>query len=194
MSRFSLMILSAVIGLLLIGFVAVPGVRNIFALLKTQTDLEGNIAELHDIMTSRDRLQAEYRAIPEADITKLNQILPEGPEIGNLLSVYEALAKRNGLALISIDFSGGAQVRAGGAQAARPTSASNQKIVKAPSGDATLLPVVQNLQGSYDAFRRYLRDIEFLLNVTDITDISFSPSDLQNASFSIRGATYYFQK
>ncbi len=188
------MILFGVIGLLLIGLVAIPGVRNIFALLETQADLEGSIAELQDIMTSRDRLQAEYRAIPEADITKLNQILPEGPEIGDLLSVYETLAKRNGLSLISIDFSGGAQARAGGAQAARPATASNQKIVKVLSGGVTPLPVVQSLQGSYDAFRRYLRDIEFLLNVTDITDISFSPSDLQNASFSIRGTTYYFQK
>lgn len=195
MSRFSFTILFAVIGLLLFGLVIAPGARNIIELLETRRAAEENIANLHDIMASRDRLQAEYRAIPEADIAKLDQILPEGPEVGNLLSVYETIAKRNGLSLASIDFSGGAQARSGGGaqKAGQGKGAETQKIVKVLSG-ATALPVVQSLRGPYDSFRRYLRDIEFLLNLTDITDISFSPSDLQNASFSIRGTTYYFQK
>lgn len=188
------MISFSFVGLLLAGFIVVPGARKIFTLLADQRVLEEDVAGLHDIMTSRDRLRAEYRAIPDTDTAKLNQLLPDGPEIGNLLSVYEAIAKRNGLSLVSIDFSGGAQARPGGAQAGRQTAAATQKIVKAPSAGAVSLPVVQSLQGSYDSFRKYLRDIEFLLNLTDITDISFSPSDLQNVNFSIRGNTYYFGK
>lgn len=203
MSRFSLMIFFVVVGLLLVGLVVVPGTRKIFTLIEKQRALEDANAELQEIMTSRDRLQDEYSAIPEADIVKLNALLPEKPEIGNLLGVYEAVAKRSGLALVSIDFGGGAQARPGGAQAraeaaqaGRPASApiQNQKIVKTSASDIAALPVTQSLQGSYGSFRAYLDALEFLLNLTDITDISFNPTDLQNTNFSIRGTTYYFSK
>lgn len=196
MSRFSLMVIFVIVGLLLTGFVIIPGVRNVFVLLDRQSVLKEANAALQDIMTSRDRLQAEYRAIPEEQLLKLNALLPEEPEIGNLLTVYESVAKRNGLSLVSIDFSGGAQARSGGAQAARQKDVlgKNQKIVKTVVSGAIPLPVTQSLQGSYDAFRNYLGDLEFLLNLTDITDISFSPADLQNANFSIQGTTYYFAK
>jgi Tfp pilus assembly protein PilO len=195
MSRVSLTIIFTIIGLALVGFVMAPGIKNIFALLEKQRAIAEVNAKLQSIMTSRDRLQAEYRAIPQEDIEKLDLLLPDGPEIGTLLSVYEAIAKRNGLLLSSIDFSGGVQARSGGgAQTARSANTSAQKIVKPSGSDIAPLPVVQSLQGSYDAFRRYLRDVEFLLNLTDISDISFSPTDLQNASFSVRGTTYYFAK
>lgn len=196
MSRFSLTIFFIVVGVLLVGFVVIPGTRKIFVLIDEQKFLAEANAELGDIMTSRDRLQAEYRAIPEADIVKLNALLPEKPEIGNLLSVYEAVAKRNGLALGSIDFSGATQARSGAVPPGKPASApiQNQKIAKTPVSDVASLPVTQSLQGSYDSFRKYLDSIEFLLNLTDLTDISFSPADLQNVAFSVRGTTYYFAK
>lgn len=197
MSRFSLMIFFVVVGLLLAVLIVIPGMRKVFSLLEKQRVIAEANAELQEIMTSRDRLQAEYRAIPETDIIKLNGLLPEKPEIGNLLSVYEAVAKRNGLALSSIDFSGGTQARAGGAvPAGRPAGApiQNQKIGKAAANGVALLPVTQSLQGPYDSFRKYLDSVEFLLNLTDITDISFSPADLQNVAFSVRGTTYYFAK
>lgn len=189
------MVFFIVVGILLSGFVIVPGVRNISVLLEQQRVLEETNAELQDIMTSRDRLQAEYSAIPEEHIAKLNLLIPEKSEIGALLSVYESVAKLNGLSLISVDFGAGGEVRFGGVtQAWQGNTIQNQKIVKLPESGIAELPVTQSLRGSYDAFRKYLADLEFLLNLTDITDISFDPADLQNVSFSLRGTTYYFQK
>lgn len=82
-----------------------------------------------------------------ANIDKLDKILPDKPEIPELIVQLEALASENGMILKSINF------------------------------NKDKLTAQVQLAGKYQAFKKYLQALESNLRLLDITNLSFQDNN-----------------
>ena len=140
--------------------------------------------ELQEISQTRDQLTAQYNAIPQGDLNKLSAMLPSGFGGAQLLRDMEALATKHGMFLKNIDLVTEAKTQT--TQIQLPA----QRLV-AP------LDVAFNTRGTYESLKSFLRDLEKVVRIIDLSDISFS--GIQSADqkgpvlfeYSLKGVTYY---
>lgn len=143
--------------------------------------------ELQEIAKIRDELTEQYNAIPPSDIAKLSSILPSGPGTAQYLRDIELLATKYGIFLKSIDF----------IKQERPTT----QIQLPQQRLFTPLGIAFSLKGSYDSLRLFLRDLEKVIRITDISEISFSAQQaagaagqaqqLQALEYALKGTIYH---
>lgn len=179
-SIFSILLLFIAAGAFVFG--VIPAWNEMGALRK---EIQGSINlndELQEIALARDELTAQYNAIPQANLQKLSSVLPSGLATSQFLRDMEALANRHGMFLKSIDF-----VR----REERPDSR-----ILLPSQQASV-PVNVSLavKGQYASFRSFLNDLEKMIRITDVSDVSFGAPSGEGASalleISIKGSIYY---
>jgi len=137
--------------------------------------------ELQDISGVRDELMAQYNSISQTDLNKLSFMVPRGFGSAQFVREIESLAKRHGMFLRSIDF------------VSKDKSAGTQ--IKIPEKrQVTTIDVSLKMLGSYESFSLFLRDLEKMVRIVDITDISFGTRQTDPKApleFSLSGTTYY---
>ncbi|MBI2639797.1 MAG: type 4a pilus biogenesis protein PilO [Candidatus Sungbacteria bacterium] len=162
---------------------------GVFPAWQKVTDLQVEIAEftalndeLQDIAGVRDELMGQYNSISQTDLNKLSAMVPRGLGSAQFVRDIEALAKRHGMFLRSIDF----------VSQEKPTTSQ----LKLPT-ERQVIPVDVSLKmlGSYESFGAFLRDLEKTVRIVDVADISFGTRQ-QDAregplEFSLNAATYY---
>lgn len=142
--------------------------------------------ELQEIARIRDDLTAQYNAIPQSDLNKLSAMLPSGFGSAQFLRDMEALATKYGMFLKNIDFVTKEKTQT--TQIQLPV----QRLVAS-------IDVSFNARGSYESFRSYLKDLEKMARIIDISDISFSGVQLAVEKgpvlleYSMKGVTYYLR-
>jgi Tfp pilus assembly protein PilO len=120
------------------------------------------------------KLKENYQKINQADIDKLNQILPSDRDIPGLFVQVAALAEDNGFILDSVNISQEAAGRSIKGQA-------KQEIKK--------LNISLNLRGSsYQSLKYLLNAIEYNLRIFDVDAVYFSPD---SDKYSVNLFTYY---
>jgi len=148
--------------------------------------------ELDELIQNRDALIETINTIPQDNLKRLNTSLPEGPNSSNFLVVLENLSVTHGLILKRVDLASFVQTQtppAAGVAQPKPSSLifseTSAKAVKE-------FPINLNLEGTYDAFKTFLSDLEKNTRIIDIQEISFSSSvKAQNYEFFIKAKTYY---
>ena len=119
--------------------------------------------ELQAIAKTRDELTEQYNAIPQSDLVRISAILPAGFASAQFLRDMEALATRHGLFLKNLDF------------VKQPAPAAISSSIQLP---ATRLyaaaNVLFNVRGTYESLRAFLVDLEKMIRITDISDITFT--------------------
>lgn len=181
----------------LLSFLAAGGIIafGIFPLRNeirdARAEIDGLIREydeLQEIAGVRSKLTAEYNAIPSQDLSRLSSMLPSGFATGQYLKDIEALSARHGLFLQSIDF----------VRKDQPSSSA----VRLPSQQRfTPLEVSFTVRGPYEIFRLFLVDLEKLVRITDVTNISFVAQPFSEIpeskaasplfEYALRGLIYY---
>ncbi len=97
------------------------------------------------------------------DFTKLNEIMPEEREYLLLLVQFRNLASEQGVIQSGLSI-GGIQAASGGEKT-----------------NLGKVPISLNITGSYSSIKSYLRALESNLRLTDVTNLSFSPTQREKA-------------
>lgn len=173
------------LGSLVIGsFYLVPQWRQ-FSALQTETEnLREISAQLDELISNRDALTKTINAVSRADLAKIDLALPQGPHSADFLVLLETLAKKNQVILKQVNLSETAGGTGGlpkpGGSVSLPGASAYQE-----------LPITLNINGSYDSFKAFLKDLERNLRVIDIQSITFGGSSTNQFELNLRGKTYY---
>ena len=139
------------------------------------------LTQLTEISAKADNLREVYNSVKQENKDKLAKMVPVGPDTTSLVTDFDQLAVRNGLFMKSIDFGG-----VGSGKATPQTGmAPDLKI------GAYTLPISLEVSGSYDAFRRYLADLELNQRIIDISSLNFGATANGVYSFSVHAEGYY---
>lgn len=167
-----------------------------FRSIREETDALRQISEELDALNQNyQKLLAVINSVSAADIGRIRQALPQTQEGAQLLTTLENLAGKHGLALKQIDISVNFEPEQSPAQASgRSVPRPNTRTLSpAPAADgARTLPITLSLNGSYEAFKAFLRDLESNLRIIDVQSIAFKAAAEQNAlDATLKIQTYY---
>ncbi|MDO8500180.1 MAG: type 4a pilus biogenesis protein PilO [bacterium] len=183
MSRFTIAIISLAAAAAILIFGVLPAWNSVgVARLEIKKLISVN-DELQVIAKTRDELTAQYNTIPASDLTRLSSILPQKLSSAQFLRDIEALTTRRGLFLKSLDF-----VKQPSPTLSAQIQVSSQRLYIPAS-------VSLNVRGSYDSLRAFLADLEKMIRLTDISDISFTAQSSVPGSqvfeYALRGSIYF---
>jgi Tfp pilus assembly protein PilO len=150
--------------------------------------VQGAVTELTGLAAKRDQLAETYNTVKASLLTKLDAAIPTGPGASALLSDLDAIAKKDGVTLKSVDFADAVPIARQG-QSTQKVPASVQIV--APQQGVQILPIKLVVIGRYDAFRVFLRDLELDQRLMDVTTLNFGSSIGDQYQFSIQANTYY---
>lgn len=144
------------------------------------------IERLKKIAAKTEELRDTYNSIKAASLGKVERMIPQGPGAADLIADLELLAARNGVKLNSVDFT---------------LPASSEGTSEASSGEAPgefnlrrgafTLPISISISGRYDAFRRFMGDLELHERIIDLSAVNFGASEKDDASYTVRANIYY---
>lgn len=137
--------------------------NNILAARDTIVKNEEVLAQRQKLAENLKKLIAQYQERIK-DVSKINQIVPAGPEIPNLLVMLEALAGENSLNFGGVDFN-----------LVRPISgpAAGQLAGAIPAG-LQIVQISVRLKGGYPNFLNYLKAVENNVRLLDTNSVTFN--------------------
>jgi Tfp pilus assembly protein PilO len=154
------------------------GVKALRGQAKQYKEILSNVASL---TASRDDLEVKYNNLPQADIERLEKVLPDNADAVSLAMTFDSIAANYGISLRSI----------------RTEDNSNQagvEIVQATaSGPYKSVDVSFSFISSYQGFRDFLYDIEQSLRIIDVKSVSFVPDDTGLYDFEVSIRTYWLE-
>ena len=124
-----------------------------------------------DLQKTQDALLTAYNQIPEADKTRLNDLLPSSLNNIQFILEVERIANLQGMPIKDIKFE--AKKKDNGADSNTVVAVS--EIDTRPYG---VFPIEFTTEGNYDSFLLFLKSLESNLRLSDVKSISFSvPED-----------------
>ena len=134
-----------------------------------------------DIIELRDRLLITYEALSEADIERINKILPDNNDTVRLAFDLDGMASRYGIAIKNIETTAGA-------------SGGRNTIVLPEYTDAYEKATVSfSFVSNYDNFMRLLADLEKNLRIMDISITSFQTNESSLYEYKVSLETYWLK-
>jgi len=160
------------IGLIILGLVVLFGfgipkwndtqaMRDEVNVLRAVKDDVDDAIQIHKDLTER------YSKISRESIDRLQKMIP--PEAGReqIILILRNIATRNGMDIKELSFSESTQASGGVLQ---------QRLI---------------VEGSYDGFQGFLRDVEKSLRLSNVERISFSSSEDGNFNFTLSLDSYF---
>lgn len=188
MSRGITSIILIAVGLLAYYFFFLPQLDALQA-ARFESETAGSaIQELTDLEAKRDQLTDTYNNVKASLLQKIDQVMPTGPSASALLSDLDAIARKDGVILKSVDF--GEVTALSKTTAAAKKAPAAQQIAVQQQG-VQVLPFKLAVVGRYDAFRRFLSDLELNQRLIDVTAVNFGSSVGEVYQFDVQAKTYY---
>lgn len=160
-----LTILILVVGAILIFVFPVQGIFKSLEPARMQiADLNEALFNAGQIQLRRDELQDQYNSFPSEDLAKLDKLLPSHVDSVRLIIDINNIARENGLVINDITVG---EERAEGQD-------DEEAITVATTGvlfDTLRLSI--KAEGSYPAFKNFLKDVERSLRIVDLVSLSF---------------------
>lgn len=184
------------LGTVLIGFFYLePQWQRFQSLRNDNADLQQLNSEVDALVSNLNTLGTTITNIPKENLQLLADALPQGAQGAEFLVVLERIATKNGLALkqtnIESDSSSATQASAA-AQSGQPRP-SGVVAQSALVGNTKALTINFHLNGSYDGFKSFLKDLEQLVRITNINELSFSAPQRvgDTVDINMKITTYY---
>ena len=151
-----------------------------------KNNMETEYAEFSRYLNRLETLNSAYRSVDKREVDRINSLLPDAPELENLMSQVEAIAKNSGALLVSL----GIEDVSGSAKSAANKSGA-KKISASPDG-LNKVKLTANLVGlDYAGFKGLLKVIESNLRLLDIERLSFTP---KGNVISLEMTSYYYRQ
>ncbi|MBI2888600.1 MAG: type 4a pilus biogenesis protein PilO [Parcubacteria group bacterium] len=140
--------------------------------------LDETFSNSRRIQEVRDTLFGKFNAIPEADLARLEKILPNNVDNVKLILELDRIASQRGMDIKRIDV----QEAAGEAGGLGPSGLGYGE-----------LDIGLTLTGSYAAFRGFLADLEQSLRLVDITELNFRAAGFDFDQYNVTVRTYWLR-
>lgn len=139
--------------------------------LKTEVAaLEQNIEVVKSLELSRETLDKQRLSISQADIQKLEKIVPSSPDNIRLIIQLDEIAKRNGLTMIKdVEYEARAAELAPGQVEDNPTEYRSYNVSF-------------NTSGQYNQFVSFLQEVEKNMRLVDITTLKLNNSEKEGVA------------
>lgn len=139
--------------------------------------LESELILRNDYLEKLKQLEANYNKIAQADIDKLEKILPEEKDIPGLFVQLQALAEDHGFLLTSVSIGD------------MPDNTANKKSVATIQKMNISINLIGRGTSSYTEVKNFLSALEYNLRLFDVNAVYFSPD---SSEYSINIFTYYY--
>jgi Tfp pilus assembly protein PilO len=197
-------IIAAALCLIVIFFLLSVPAWDSFSAVKTEIDLKNqDLAETKDSLAKISELQEKYKNNQD-EIEKLADILPKQQDLASLLVQAENLAVANGLVMNSINFTEIKDTTPPSAMPEEPLmknttgeEINGQAVLKQSTrSDYKILQLNMDLKGSYDSFKKYLKEVEKNMRLMDIISLNLSGAggggtENLSSSFNVSARVYY---
>lgn len=156
-------------------------------LLSKQSSFSGQAAQFQSVKSLIKDLQEK-----EGDLEAVSQALPSAPQIPELLSNFDYLARQSGLLIANLQFTQAPTLET----LASGQGLSQVKKTEALLRDADNLAVMQVdivMKGKYLNLKTFLINLEQNLRVMDILALTFGPVDTESGlqDYTLKIQTYY---
>lgn len=172
-----------------------------FSNFRKEIDELGKIsAELDGLTKDRDQLVETINSLSQEDLTRISQAIPQGPKAADLMVLMENLTTSHSMVLNRIDLAGFTSLKTGevsGAVPQQPRPGALPSLKPKSNVSIKDFPLTMNVNGTYETFKTFLRDLEHNLRIIDVEDLSFTApggatgSKSSTVDFSIKAKTYY---
>lgn len=184
--RFISSILFLAISALLFFFFIDPMYGDVKELRTNVATYNAALSNSTDLQKTRDDLVGQYKEIKEADREKLSRLLPSTINNIELILEIEKIANLHGMPVGDIKFDSTNMVTN------KDDSKKTDTTTVAESNPSDYLaygifPVDFTVEGKYDTFISFLKDLENNLRLVDIKSISFSVPARSSSSESTTG-------
>lgn len=182
-------LISLLIGAVLIFVFANSLWSSVKNLKKDMLQSENYSANLEELLIKTEELNQSYQEIG-AEADKLFLALPNKKDIPFLLVQFESLASSNGLLLDLINF-----------EEIEKKKITSEETTVQDSNKLSYFIANIKINGSYDAFKNYLKALENSIRAIDVYSINFTPLVNKNDpsvtlgifEFNIKTKVYYIK-
>lgn len=150
-----------------------------------------------ELQKTRDSLMEVYNSIKQEDKDRLNHLLPNNVDNIELILEIEKIANSHGLPIGDIRFD---------AKSSDNQNAQSGTVINPSAGSSSysIFPLDFTIEGKYDTFILFLKDLEKNLRLVDVKSISFTSSNkpsgldggINNSSvynYSLKVQTYWLK-
>ncbi len=142
----------------------------------------------------RDSLLVSYRDIKKEDIDKLNHLLPNTVNSIELVLEIEKIANNNGVYISGIKFGSSENKLTKSMDSSSDFMNEIDTLSALPYGEFL---IEFNVDGNYQSFNRFLKELESNLRIVDIESMSFDVSNEENSStdlsYKLKIKTYWLK-
>ncbi|OGZ95811.1 MAG: hypothetical protein A3I44_04940 [Candidatus Sungbacteria bacterium RIFCSPLOWO2_02_FULL_51_17] len=189
MNKLTFSILLGITTALALIFFVMPDFQSIPLESAKKVKLEEILGKFDEIRLKKEAIVSSYAAISDDDIKRLDSMLPEGPEIGELLVNLDLLVKKHRLQLTGIQFQKIERETTGRPRNAAEVALLAKKIVR-----YSKLPITLNMIGSYENFRKFIVELESIIRITDVRNITLGGGVTGSHTFTLQADTYYMSR
>ena len=129
---------------------------------------------------AQDRLLAEFRAIPEDDLNRLNKLLPDNVDNVRLIIDINNIAKPYGMNIRNI-------------QIKTEEGKTEESVITAGSDKHGSVTFGFSVTGSYENFKAFLNDLAQSLRLIDLTASGFSSAEKDVYDYTVEIQTYWLK-
>jgi Tfp pilus assembly protein PilO len=133
-----------------------------------------------ELQNVRDQLLSRYNTFPQADMDKLQKLLPDHIDNVRLILDLDSMAAKYGMRVKNVttddDNSRAAQGELG------PDESAYESVI-----------LSFTVTGTYDTFRQFLADLEKSLRLVDVVGLDFNANDTGIYDFTFHVKTYWLK-
>lgn len=158
-------------------FAIKPTLVIVAGLIKTIDDQKVVNAKLEEKINNLNLAQNQYQSV-EGSFPLIEESLPNNPSVSTLIKELEALTRRHGLSIGTIQYG----------QATLKGEQSGGKIME--------LTFTMSVSGTYSNLKLFLQSLSSLRRIIDINSFSFKSSKLESNTLSLglNAKTYYLKE
>jgi Tfp pilus assembly protein PilO len=157
-----------------------PTYGKVKDLLATQAQLDEALSRARELQNVRDQLLSRYNTFPQADMDKLQKLLPDHIDNVRLILDLDSMAAKYGMRVKNVttddDNSRAAQGELG------PDESAYESVI-----------LSFTVTGTYDTFRQFLADLEKSLRLVDVVGLDFNANDTGIYDFTFHVKTYWLK-
>lgn len=168
-----------------------PQYKEIQVLQQKNSELEEVLSNSRQLQSVRDELLESRNALSEADLARLEKMVPESVDNVKLILELQNIANQYNLQIetASTDKEGEE-----GAEGEEGTETSQDtSLVDVESRDYGIITLNFALTGNYHDFLDFLVDLQTNLRIIDVRSIQFSGDDSSSYSFKLTLQTYWLK-
>lgn len=158
-----------------------PAYSRVQELQAEEEQFEQALTRSRELQQVRDQLLSRYNVIPQADIERLEKLLPDNVDNVRLVLDMDSIAARYGMRTRNV------QLEIADDRPARGQIGEDDREYQS-------VIVSFSVAGSYDSFRSFIEDLERSLRLVDIVGINFNANNQTDTyDYSVSIKTYWLK-